>query len=153
MSKEFAKEFLNSNHPLRAGGSLKGTLEILCAFENGFPVMVAIFTAPRSRWKNYHVSLELTRLAWSPLAAHSATTFLRKCVRRLRQQYDGLLVTYALPGTEGIVYQRAGFIRDGSSSGALWSRRGPGERATPNTIGTGKKLPRFFAKLRQPNTA
>lgn len=155
ITSEFAKNFLNSYHPLPSDGCLKGAVEILGGFENGWPVFVAVFVAPRSRWKYYDVTLELSRLAWSPVATHSATTFLRKCVRVLKRRYSGLIVTYALPGTDGIVYQRAGFKRDGESSGRPWSKRGQNERATPDTVGTGKRLPRFFAELaaRQPNNS
>lgn len=144
---EFSRQFLDTYHPLGAGGCLRGVIFSFVGFENEWPVFLAVFVSPRSRWKRYNVVLELSRLAWSPLAQHSASTFLRKCLRILRRQYSGLSVTYAMPETSGIVYERAGFKRDGFSSGASWSRRGPGERSTPNTIGEGKKLKRFFAKL------
>ena len=148
VSTQIAAEFLNANHPLRAGGSLRGSIVSLAGFEDGWPTFLAVFVYPRSRWKHYPVVLELSRLAWSPMAKHSAATFLRKCIRRLRQEFSGLVVTYALPGTEGILYRRAGFYESGTSGGASWSRRGPGERPTPRTIGTGKRLKRFFVELK-----
>ena len=144
------KPFLDSYHPLGAGGALKGLKIALAGFvvDESEPRFVAIFVYPRSRWKHYAVSLELARLAWSPLAERSASTFLRKCLRILRQLgYTGLVVTYAMPGTPGIVYERSGFKHDGYSSGASWSVRGPGERRTPKTIGEGRKLKRFFAEI------
>jgi len=147
VSSEFATEFLNANHPLRAGGSLRGQVVCLAGFEYDWPMFLAVFVWPRARWKNYSVMLELSRLAWSPLCRHSASTFLRQCVRILRRTYSGLIVTYALPGTEGILYERAGFYHDGYSGGASWSKRGPGERLTPETIGTGRKLKRYFVDL------
>lgn len=151
VNPDFAKLFLNSYHPLMSGGCLKGAVEILAGYESGWPVFVAVFTTPRGRWVHYNVVLELSRLAWSPMAKCSATTFLRKCFRILRKKYNGLIVTYALPGTDGVLYERAGFERCGSSSGCPWSRRGKGERATPDTIGTGKKLPRFFIDTKGKN--
>ena len=144
---DYAKDFLDAYHPLRAGGSLRGALVCMAGYEDGWPTFLAVFVYPRARWRNYPVRLELSRLAWSPLAKHSAATFLRKCLRRLRRDYCGMVVTYALPGTEGLVYERSGFHHDGYSGGAAWSRRGPGERSTPNTIGTGRKLKRYFAEL------
>lgn len=144
---EFAREFIDAYHPLQTKGSLRGALEIFIGHENSWPTFVAVFVYPRSRWKYYPVVLELSRLAWSPLAKRSASTFLRKCLRVLRREYSGLVVTYALPGTTGVVYERAGFRRNGCSGGASWSRRGSSERPTPETIGTGQKLARFFAKL------
>jgi hypothetical protein len=149
VSTAFAAEFLNANHPLRASGALRGALVCLAGYSAGsWPVFVAVFVYPRSRWRRYPVSLELSRLAWSPLAKRSASTFLRKCLRYLRQQgRDGLVVTYAMPGTSGVVYERAGFWHDGYSSGASWARRGPGERPTPNTIGNKIRLKRFFAEI------
>jgi len=151
-SLELARQFLDYYHPLGAGGSLKGQREMLAGYENELPVFLAVFVTPRSRWHNYDVRLELSRLAWTPYAKRSASTFLRQCIRILRRQYDGLIVTYALPGTDGIVYKRAGFYHSGSSSGASWSRRGAdsGERPTPDTIGTGHQLKRFFASLDRP---
>lgn len=147
ISTEFAREFLDAHHPLRAGGSLRGALLCLAGYEDGWPVFLAVFVYPRSRWKHRPVRLELSRLAWSPLAKASASTFLRKCLRLLKRSYSGQVVTYALPGTDGIVYERAGFEHNGYSGGASWSKRGPGERPTPTTIGTGRKLKRFFAEL------
>ena len=155
VSTKTAHTFLDAYHPLRTGGSLRGALHILAGYEGGWPTFLAVFTTPRSRWRNYPVTLELSRLAWSPLAKASASTFLRKCLRMLRREHCGvvsacggtLIVTYALPGTDGIVYERAGFSHNGYSGGCAWSHRGPGERLTPDTIGTGRKLKRFFAPL------
>ena len=129
---------------------MRGAMVSLAGYsdELAWPVFVAVFVHPRSRWKHYPVSLELSRLAWSPLAKRSASTFLRKCLRLLRRRgHIGLVVTYAMPGTSGIVYERAGFRQDGYSSGASWSVRGPGERPTPDTIGDKVQLKRFFAQL------
>lgn len=147
VSTEFAKNFLDQYHPLRSGGSLKGLQIAFAGFEDGWPTFLAVFTTPRSRWSKFQVALELSRLAWSPLAKRSASTFLRKCIRMLRPYREGLIVTYAMPGTSGIVYERAGFEHNGYSSGCSWSNRGPGERSTPETIGTGRKLKRYFASL------
>ncbi len=147
VSTDFARNFLNANHPLRASGCLRGAALCLAGYEQDWPTFLAVFVHPRARWKHYPVKLELSRLAWAPTAKHSATTFLRKCIRILRRTFSGLLVTYALPGTEGILYERAGFEHVGHSSGASWSRRGEGERPTPETIGTGKRLKRYFCKL------
>lgn len=150
VSTQFAKEFLDAYHPLGSGGSLKGQVLILGGFENDWPVFVAVFVTPRSRWKR-PVKIELSRLAWSPLAKGSATTFLRKALRgQVRQLVKkvGLCVTYALPGTDGIIYERAGFERVGTSSGCSWRIRGPGERATPDTVGYKQKLPRFFYRFK-----
>ena len=151
VSSDFAREFLDAYHPLGAGGAMRGALVNLAGYSDdlAWPVFVATFVYPRSRWKHYPVSLELSRLAWSPLAKRSASTFLRKCLRVLRQrgEYTGLVVTYAMPGTSGIVYERAGFWHEGFSGGASWSVRGPSERPTPNTIGNKAQLKRFFAAL------
>lgn len=147
VSVEIARQFLDTYHPMGAGGCLRGMKHAIMAYEDGWPTMLAVFVYPRSRWRKRVVVLELSRLAWSPLAKRSVTTFLRKCLRQLRQQYSGEIVTYAMPDTTGIVYERAGFMHDGYSSGALWSRRGPGERPTPETIGSGRKLARFFAPV------
>lgn len=149
VTADFARLFLDSYHPLKSGGCLRGLAHAFAGYENGWPTFVAVFVHPRSRWKHYPVVLELSRLAWSPMAIRSASTFLRKCLRLLKRHYDGLVVTYALPGTSGIVYERAGFYRDGHSSGSPWSRRGAdsGERPTPDTVGTGRNLKRFFAEL------
>lgn len=146
-----AKALISAYHPLGARACLRGAKVCLAGYEDGWPSFVALFTTPRSRWKHYPVTLELSRLAWSPLARRSASTFLRKCLRYLRRRgLTGLVVTYALPGTSGLVYTRAGFQPAGVSSGAPWSRRGPGERPTPNTIGTGRALLRFFYPLSPP---
>ena len=147
VSNQLARQFLDHHHPLRCRGSLRGQKHIFAGYENNLPTFIAVFVSPRSRWRNHNVTLELSRLAWSPTAKHSASTFLRQCIRILRPTYTGLIVTYALPNTEGIVYTRAGFYPAGYSDGAAWSKRGPGERATPNTIGTNRKLKRFFASL------
>jgi len=144
------KPFLEAYHPMGAGGSLKGLKIGLAGYAEGDiqPRFVAVFVYPRSRWKHYNVTLELARLAWSPQAERSASTFLRKCMRILKQRnYTGLVVTYAMPKTPGVVYERAGFHHDGYSSGASWSVRGPKERKTPKTIGDGKKLKRFFGEI------
>ena len=147
-SNEFAKDFLNAYHPLRAGGCLRGAAFRFAGYEDSWPTFLAVFVHPRSRWKNYPVSLELTRLAWSPLANRSAATFLKSCLRLLRKMgVKGLVVTYALPGTEGVLYERTGFKHGGYSGGAPWSKRGPGERPTPETIGTGRKLKRYFYEV------
>ena len=146
-SNEFARHFLDANHPLRTGGCLRGAILCLAGYENGWPSFLAVFVYPRARWKHYPVKLELSRLAWSPMAMGSAVTFLRKCIRILRRTYRGLLVTYALPGTEGILYERAGFKHVGHSGGCSWSKRGAGERPTPETIGTGRYLKRYFCEL------
>lgn len=146
-STVFARQFLEAYHPLGCGGSLRGQKVILVGYEDGWPTMVAVFCAPRSRWRHYDVVLNLSRLAWAPTAQRSASTFLRKCLRLLRRQWKGLIVTYALPGTEGVVYERAGFRHNGYSGKTAWSHRGSGERPTPDTIGTGRKLKRFFAEL------
>lgn len=148
-SVEFARQFLDYYHPLRAGGSLRGAKIILRGIENGFPVFLAVFTSPRGRWRRRLVVLELSRLAWSPLAKSSCSTFLRKCLRVLKRNgIRGWIITYALPGSSGKVYIRAGFKPDGYSSGARWSRRGPGERPTPDTVGSGRRLLRFAVELR-----
>jgi len=151
VSSDFAKTFVDAYHPLGAGGAMRGALVSLAGYSDdlAWPVFVAVFVYPRSRWKHHPVSLELSRLAWSPLAKRSAATFLRKCLRVLRQQgeFTGQVVTYALPDTSGVVYERAGFWHDGYSGGASWSVRGPGERATPNTVGNKTRLKRFFAAL------
>ena len=147
VSIDFARDFLNAYHPMRAGGSLRGTQLIFAGYEDGWPTFLAVFVSPRSRWRIHPVTLELSRLAWSPMAKRSASTFLKKCLRMIRKYYSGLLVTYAMPGTSGVVYERTGFVHDGYSGGASWSRRGPGERATPKTIGEGRKLKRYFYDL------
>jgi len=94
------------------------------------------------------VTLELSRLAISPHARRSAATFLRKVARYLRKRgYCGFIVTYALPGTSGAVYIRAGWTPFGRSSGARRSRRGPNGRPTPDTVGSGIRLARFILSL------
>jgi hypothetical protein len=144
-SVETARQFLDAWHPLMAGGSLSGQKRIYAGYEDNspFPSFVAVFCAPRSRWRKTHVDLELTRLAWSSLAVRSAVTFLRKVMRQ-RELRGMAIVTYALPGTEGKLYIDSGFDPFGTSSGSSWSKRGPGERLTPPTIGEGKKLLRFL---------
>jgi hypothetical protein len=142
---EVARGFLDKYHPLGARGSLRGARYILGGFEDGQLVFVAVFAAPRSRWVHTPVCLELSRLAFSPFARHSASTFLQKSVRYLRSQgVRGLIVTYALPGTSGLVYLRAGWRPFGRSSGAYRSRRGPNGRSTPDTVGSGRRLMRFI---------
>ena len=147
VSTDFAKDFLDAYHPLHAKGSLRGALHCFAGYEDEWPTFIAVFVYPRSRWRKYPVVLELSRLAWSPLAQRSASTFLRKCMRILGREYDGLCVTYALPGTSGVVYERAGFYQDGYSGGASWGKRGPGERPTPPTIWTGRRWKRFLSDL------
>lgn len=150
-SPSLAKTMLDHFHPLRSGGCLKGAKFIIAGYENQIPVFVAVFVSPRSRWKNYDVRLNLSRLAWSPTAKHSATTFLRRSIRLLKQHGcdDGLIVTYAMPGTSGMLYERAGFYNCGYSSGCSWGHRGKNERATPNTIGYKIKLKRYFFSLKR----
>jgi len=145
------RTFIDAYHPLRTGGALKGLRVALWGYEDAeavMPVFLAVFVTPRARWRTLPVSLELTRLVISPHATRSASTFLRACHRYLRRHgYTGYVVTYALPGTEGLVYQRAGWQAYGTSSGASWSRRGPGERPTPKTIGDGIRLQRYILPI------
>ncbi len=143
--------FVDTHHPLGAGGALKGLIVALWGYERDddvFPAFLAVFVSPRSRWRNLDVRLELSRLVIAPYAQRSASTFLRACMRWLRRDgFGGVVVTYALPGTSGLLYQRAGWQRYGQSSGASWARRGPGERATPATVGDGKKLARYIYNI------
>jgi hypothetical protein len=142
---EVARQFLNRFHPLGAGGALRGARYILGGFEDGRLSFLALLTSPRSRWSRIPVRLELSRLAIAPWAVHSASTFLRKVERYLRRQgFRGAIVTYALPGTSGMVYVRAGWRPFGRSSGAHRSRRGPNGRPTPDTVGSGRRLARFI---------
>jgi hypothetical protein len=145
VGNEIARQFLDRFHPLGAGGALRGAKYVLGGLEDGRLAFVAVFSAPRSRWTRVPVSLELSRLAIAPYAARSASTFLQKAVRYLRSQgVRGLIVTYALPGTSGLVYRRAGWRPFGFSSGAYRSRRGPNGRPTPDTVGSGRRLRRFI---------
>jgi hypothetical protein len=145
IGNEIARQFLDRFHPLGAGGALRGAKHVLGGFEDGRLSFVAVFVAPRSRWTRVRVSLELSRLAIAPFAAHSASTFLRKVERYLRRQgFRGVVVTYALPGSSGTVYARAGWRPFGRSSGAYRSRRGPNGRPTPDTVGSGCRLRRFI---------
>jgi hypothetical protein len=142
---EIARAFLDRYHPLGARGSLRGAKHVIGGFEDGQLVFVAVFTAPRSRWTRIPVILELSRLAFSPNARHSASTFLQKSVRYLRSQgIRGFIVTYALPGSYGLVYLRAGWRPFGCSSGSYRSRRGSNGRPTPDTVGSGCRLRRFI---------
>lgn len=141
----FVRTFLDTYHPLRAGGALKGLRYAFVGCEDEWPVMLAVFCTPRSRWKRKNVVLELSRLAWSPIARHSTSTFLRKCLRLLKAHgISGCVVTYAMPGTSGLVYERAGFGRYGMSSGAWRSRTGPNRKPRPDTVGSGVRLARFI---------
>lgn len=145
------KTFIAAHHPLGVGGCLKGLRFALWGYEEEnsiTPSFLAVFVTPRAIWKHYNVTLELTRLVIAPYAQRSATTFLRACQRWLRKQRQtGLIVSYALPGTEGLVYLRAGWHEVGTSSGTSWTRRGPNARPTRATVGDGKKLKRFMVQL------
>jgi hypothetical protein len=148
IGKDLANQFLNKFHPLGAGGSLRGAKHILGGFEDGQLSFLALLTSPRSRWSRNSIHLELSRLAIAPWAVHSASTFLRKVERYLRRQgFRGAIVTYALPGTSGLVYLRAGWRPFGRSSGARRSRRGPNGRPTPDTVGSGRQLERFILRV------
>jgi hypothetical protein len=148
IGNEIARRFLDRFHPLGAGGALRGSKYVLGGFEEGRLSFVALLTSPRSRWSRNSVHLELSRLAIAPWAVHSASTFLRKMGRYLRRQgFRGAIVTYALPGSSGAVYARAGWRPFGRSSGARRSRRGPNGRPTPDTIGSGRRLARFILRV------
>jgi len=145
VGNDLAKQFLDRFHPLGAGGALRGAKHVLGGFEDGRLSFLALLTSPRSRFSRVPVSLELSRLAMAPWAVHSASTFLRKVERYLRRQgFRGLVVTYAMPGSSGAVYLRAGWRPFGRSSGARRSRRGPNGRPTPDTVGSGVRLARFI---------
>jgi hypothetical protein len=148
IGNELARNFLNKYHPLGAGGALRGAKHVLGGFEDGQLAFVAVLAAPRSRWVHTPVSLELSRLAFSPFARYSASTFLKKVERYLRSQgFRGVVITYALPGCAGMVYRRAGWRPFGFSSGAYRSRRGPNGRPTPDTVGSGRRLARFILRV------
>ena len=148
IDRETARSFIDAFHPLQTRGALRGYAIALGGFEDGDLSFVALFVHPRSRWTRVPVTLELSRLAISPHARRSAATFLRKVARYLRKRgYCGYAVTYALPGTSGEVYVRAGWTPFGLSSGARRSRRGPNGRPTPDTVGSGIRLARFILSL------
>jgi hypothetical protein len=148
IGKDLAKQFLNKYHPLGAGGSLRGAKYVLGGFEDGRLSFLALLTSPRSRWSRNSIHLELSRLAMAPWAVHSASTFLTKVERYLKRQgFQGVIVTYALPGCSGMVYRRAGWRPFGRSSGARRSRRGPNGRPTPDTVGSGRRLARFILRV------
>jgi hypothetical protein len=145
---ETARAFIDAFHPLQTRGALRGCAIALGGFEEGELSFVALFTHPRSRWTRIPVTLELSRLAIAPNARRSAATFLRKVARILRKRgFRGYVVTYALPGTSGAVYIRAGWTPFGRSSGARRSRRGPNGRPTPDTVGSGVRLARFILRI------
>jgi hypothetical protein len=145
IGNEIARQFLDRFHPLGAGGSLRGAKYILGGFEDGRLSFLALLASPRSRWSCYSIHLELSRLAVAPWAAHSASTFLKKVERYLKRQgFKGVIITYAMPGSSGAVYERAGWRPFGRSSGARRSRRGPNGRPTPDTVGSGRRLARFI---------
>ena len=145
IGNEIARGFLDQYHPLGAGGALRGAKYVLGGFEDGRLSFLALLTVPRSRFSRVPVSLELSRLAMAPWAVHSASTFLRKVERYLRGQgFRGTIITYAMPGSSGVVYVRAGWRPFGFSSGAYRSRRGPNGRPTPDTVGSGRRLARFI---------
>jgi GNAT superfamily N-acetyltransferase len=148
IDREIARAFIDAFHPLKTRGALRGMILALGGYEDGDLSFVALFTHPRSRWKRIPVALELSRLAISPHARRSAATFLRKVARILRKRgFRGFVVTYAMPGTSGSVYMRAGWIPFGRSSGARRSRRGPNGRPTPDTAGSGVRLARFILQI------
>jgi len=148
IDREVARAFIDAHHPMKTRGALRGCAIALGGFEDGELSFVALFAHPRARWTRVPVTLELSRLAISPNARRSAATFLRKVARYLRKRgYCGYAVTYALPGTSGEVYVRAGWTPFGRSSGARRSRRGPRGRPTPDTIGSGVRLARFILSL------
>jgi len=148
IDREVARAFIDAHHPLKTRGALRGCVIALGGFEEHGLSFVALFVYPRSRWTRIPVTLELSRLAISPNARRSAATFLRKVARVLRRRgFRGFIVTYALPGTSGAVYIRAGWTPFGRSSGARRSRRGPRGRPTPDTVGSGARLARFILSL------
>jgi GNAT superfamily N-acetyltransferase len=148
IDRETARAFIDAHHPMKTRGALRGMAIALGGFEDGELSFVALFVHPRSRWTRIPVALELSRLAISPNARRSAATFLRKAARVLKRRgFRGFVVTYALPGTSGEVYARAGWRPYGRSSGARRSRRGPNGRPTPDTAGSGVRLARFILSL------
>jgi hypothetical protein len=148
IDRETARSFIDAYHPLGTRGALRGYAIALGGFEEHGLSFVALFAHPRSRWTRIPVTLELSRLAISPNARRSAATFLRKVTRILRKRgFRGYAVTYALPGSSGAVYVRAGWIPFGRSSGARRSRKGPNGRPTPDTAGSGVRLARFILSL------
>jgi hypothetical protein len=148
IDRETARAFIDAHHPLKTRGALRGCAIVLGGFEDGELSFVALFAHPRSRWRRVPVTLELSRLAIAPNARRSAATFLRKVARCLRRRgFRGYAVTYALPGSSGAVYIRAGWRPFGRSSGARRSRRGPRGRPTPDAIGSGARLARFILSL------
>jgi hypothetical protein len=151
IGSEVARSFLDRYHPMGTGGALKGACYVLGGFEDGQLAFVALLTYPRSRWSRLQIKLELSRLGIAPYAKHSASTFLRKMARYLRSNsFRGLVITYAMPDTSGLVYVRAGWLPFGYSSGARRSRRGPRGRPTPDTIGSGRRLKRFILAIGVP---
>jgi len=148
IDRETARSFIDAFHPLQTRGALRGYAIALGGFEEHGLSFVALFTHPRARWTRVPVTLELSRLAISPNARRSVATFLRKVARVLKRRgFRGFIVTYALPGTSGEVYVRAGWRPYGRSSGARRSRRGPNGRPTPDTVGSGVRLARFILSL------
>lgn len=148
IDREVARAFIDAHHPMKTRGALRGMILALGGYEDGELSFVALFAHPRARWTRIPVALELSRLAISPHARRSAATFLRKVARVLRKRgFRGFVVTYALPGTSGAVYVRAGWTPFGRSSGARRSRRGPNGRPTPDTAGSGIRLARFILSL------
>lgn len=146
---DLVRRLLETYHPLSVGGALRGKRYAFVGYEDGWPVFCALFTTPRARWRKRNVVLELSRLVFSPCAQRSASTFLTRCLRELKKRgVRGEIVTYALPCTMGQVYTRSGFVEHGHSSGASWAVRGGGElrvrKPRPPTVGTGKRLRRFF---------
>jgi len=148
IDRETARSFIDAFHPLQTRGALRGMVIALGGFEEHGLSFVALFAYPRARWTRLPVTLELSRLAISPNARRSAATFLRKVARFLRKRgFRGFAITYAMPGSSGAVYIRAGWIPFGRSSGARRSRKGPNGRPTPDTIGSGVRLARFILSL------
>ena len=148
IDRETARAFIDAHHPMKTRGALRGCAIALGGFEEHGLSFVALFVHPRSRWTRIPVTLELSRLAISPNARRSAATFLRKAARVLRKRgFRGFVVTYALPGSSGAVYVRAGWRPFGRSSGARRSRKGPNGRPTPDTVGSGIRLARFILQI------